>query len=448
MNALRAVFMAVLAVPLPLAAAGGIPPLRLTQETLQNGLRVVIVRQTRAPVFSLSVTYKVGSQDELPGNTGFAHFFEHMMFQGSAHVGKGEHFILIEKNGGRMNGTTSEDRTNYFEELPKNQLDLALFLEADRMRALAVTKTNVENQRQVVKEERRQSIDNQPYGRTWLELENLSYDNFAYKHSVIGEMKDLDAASLEQFQSFYKTYYAPDNAVLVLVGDVGVRTAMKKIRKYFDSIPRGPKPPVVDLAEAAHAGERRELIKDPLAKLERLDLSYVIPAGNTPDNYALLLLAAALGGGRSSRLYQGLVKQKELATEISSEAEARRGPGLFVVDALLRPGARESDLEADIDREIRDVRTHGISAAEREKALRQVLVGEIRTRESSLSTARAIGEYAVYYDDPNLINTFYERCSKETLADIQLAAQKYLRASRSSVIVTVPKKEAERDGKG
>jgi zinc protease len=186
-----------------------VPKIDFTEHTLPNGLRVILAPDHTAPVVAISVTYNVGSRNERPGRTGFAHLFEHMMFQGSEHVGKGEHFILVLNNGGRMNGTTNEDRTNYFEALAKNQLDLALFLESDRMRSLAVNQANLDNQRNAVQEERRVGIDNQPYGKAELEIDNLAYDNFAYKHSTIGSMADLDAATVDDVKDFFRTYYAP-----------------------------------------------------------------------------------------------------------------------------------------------------------------------------------------------------------------------------------------------
>src|SRR5579862_5283485 len=227
-------------------AEATVKPLELKETKLSNGLRVIIGVDHTAPVYAIDVCYNVGSRNERPGRTGFAHLFEHMMFEGSQNVGKGEHFILVLNNGGDMNGTTNEDRTNYFEELPKNQLDLGLYLEADRMRALNITEENFENQRQTVQEERRQSIDNQPYGRADLDIDNLSYDNFAYKHSTIGSMADVNAATIEDVSDFFRIYYAPNNAVLTLVGDFDPNGALAKVKQYFGSIPSQPPPPKVD----------------------------------------------------------------------------------------------------------------------------------------------------------------------------------------------------------
>src|SRR5215813_621559 len=219
---------------LPLATAQSV---KFTEHKLKNGLRVILSEDHSAPTYSISVTYDVGSRDERDGRTGFAHLFEHMMFQGSENVGKGEHFIIIENNGGGMNGSTNGDRTEYHETLPANQLDLGLFLEADRMKSLAITPANLDNQRETVKEERRQRYDNQPYGLVFDTLFETAYDNFAYKHSTIGSMEDLNAATVKDVAEFFKTYYAPDNAVLTLVGDFRTAEVLPKIEKYFGSIP-------------------------------------------------------------------------------------------------------------------------------------------------------------------------------------------------------------------
>src|SRR5882672_463008 len=251
------------------------------ETTLKNGLRVVTVEDHSAPVISLSVTYNVGSRNERKGRTGFAHLFEHMMFKGSENVGSGEHFVLVFNNGGNMNGTTNEDRTNYFEILPANQLDLALFLEADRMRSLAITKENLDNQRNAVQEERRLGLDNQPYGKSGEIQQELLYDNFAYKHSVIGSMEDLNAASVEDVAAFFKTYYAPNNAVLVLVGDFDTRDAIARIEKNYASIPRQPAPPAIDMTEPEQKAERRVTVDDVLARAPRVDVAFKAVPGNT-----------------------------------------------------------------------------------------------------------------------------------------------------------------------
>ena len=284
-----------------LAQASKNPHVDLKETRLANGLRVVTVEDHNAPVIAVNVTYNVGSRNEKPGRTGFAHLFEHMMFQGSENVGKSEHFILVLNNGGNMNGTTNEDRTNYFEAMPANQLELALFLEADRMRSLAVTQDNLDNQRNAVQEERRIGLDNAAYGKSGEIQQELMYDNFAYKHDTIGSMDDLNAASVADVQAFFKMYYAPNNAVLTVVGDFKTADALATIKKYFDAIARQPDPPAVDMTEPEQKAERRTSVDDVLARAARVAIAYKTVPGNTADFYALQVLGNILGGGGSSR---------------------------------------------------------------------------------------------------------------------------------------------------
>lgn len=420
-------------------AAGGIkvPALALRDARLPNGLRVILAPDHSAPVLAINVSYNVGSRNERPGRTGFAHLFEHMMFEGSQNVGKGEHFILVLNNGGGMNGTTNEDRTNYFEELPRNQLDLALYLESDRMRSLNITQANFDNQRQTVQEERRQSLDNQPYGKASLDLDSLSYDNFAYKHSTIGSMADLNAATIQDVADFFRTYYAPNNAVLTLVGDFDPDEALLKVKKYFASIPSQPAPPKVDLTEEPHYGERTETILDSLARLPRIQMAYLIPPGNTPDNYALQELAGILGQGQSSRMYEHLVRDKQLASQVNVRADARIGPSLFYISVTARPGVKVEDLQKAIDDEIASVAKNGVTNDELAKAKTQLLRRFIDQRRSSLATANAIGRNAVYFNDPELINTTVDKQDAVTLEQLNAAAKKYLVRDQRTVVTTL-----------
>jgi len=435
--ALLAVMLLVLAQGL-MAAELRVPHLDFTGQRLSNGLRVIIAPDHSAPVFAISVTYSVGSHNERPGRTGFAHLFEHMMFQGSKNVGKGEHMILIENNGGSLNGTTNEDRTNYFEMLPKNQLDLALFLESDRMRSLAVNQANLNNQRNAVQEERRLGIDNQPYGKAYLEIDNLAYDNFAYKHSTIGSMADLNAATVADVSHFFRIYYAPNNAVLTLVGDLDPQEALAQVKKYFGDIPSQPAPPKVDLSEPEHYGERRETIEDPLARLPMVLMAFHIPPGNTPDNYALKVLGDILATGESSRLYQHLVKEKQLATAVEVQADARIGPSLFYVLAMPRPGVKPEDLEKAVEDEIAAVQKDGVTEREMDKAHAQFRRHQIQARQTDLYTAMRLGEYAVYYDDPNLINTIFDKYNAVTAAEVKAAANRYLIPKEQAVVIDLP----------
>jgi predicted Zn-dependent peptidase len=406
--------------------------------TLKNGLRVITVEDPSAPVISTAVTYNVGSRDERRGRTGFAHLFEHMMFKGSENVGAGEHPVLIRNNGGSDNASTSEDRTFYFEALPANQLDLALFLESDRMRSLAVTKDNLDNERNNVQEERRQRVDNQPYGKSGEIQQELLYDNFAYKHSVIGSMEDLNAASVDDVKEFFRIYYAPNNAVLVLVGDFKTSDALARVRKYFEGIPRQPSPPPVDMTEPGPKGERRETVKDPLARATRVAIAYKTVPGNTADFYALQVLSAALQGGQSSRLYQKLVRDKEMVTTVGGFNAENRGPGAFYTTATLRPGSKPETVEAAIYEEIERLKKEPIADWELQKAKMATRRGFFTSLQSSLSRAITIGQYAVYYNEPALINTRLNKVTAVTKEDVQRVANKYLETPNRVVVITLP----------
>ena len=413
------------------------------ETTLKNGLRVITVEDHSAPVVAISITYNVGSRNEREGRTGFAHLFEHMMFKGSENVGSGEHFMLVFNNGGNMNGTTNEDRTNYFEVLPANQLDLALFLESDRMKSLAITKENLDNQRNAVQEERRLGVDNQAYGKSGERQQELVYDNFAYKHSVIGSMDDLNAATVEDVSGFFKMYYAPNNATLVLVGDFKTPEALAKIRSGFESIPRQPDPPAVDMTEPPQKAERRDTLDDVLARAPRVDLAYKAVAGNTADFYALQVLAAVLQSGQSSRLYQKLVKEKEMVTNVGGFMDEKRGVGAFYTNATLRPGVKTEDIESAIYAEIDRLKKEPIADWELEKAKNTTRRNLLNSLQSSIVRAITIGQYAVYYNDPGLINTRLDKVAAVTKEDVQRVANKYLVDTNRTVVITLPKAKAK-----
>ena len=413
------------------------------ETTLKNGLRVITVEDHSAPVIALSITYNVGSRNERPGRTGFAHLFEHMMFKGSENVGSGEHFLLVFNNGGTMNGTTNEDRTNYFEALPANQLDLALFLEADRMKSLAITKENLDNQRNAVQEERRLGVDNQAYGKSQEKHQEMMYDNFAYKHSVIGSMDDLNAASVEDVSAFFKTYYAPNNAVLVLVGDFNTNQALAKIRSSFESIARQPNPPAVEMDEPAQKAERRASLEDVLARATRIDMAYKAVPGNSADFYALQVLSAVLQGGQSSRLYQSLVKDKEMVSNVGGFMDEKRGVGGFYTNATLRGNSKTEDVEALIYAEMDRLKKEPIADWELAKAkntTRRALIGGLS---SSLNRAVTIGQYTVYYNEPGLINTRLDKVAAITKEDVQRVANKYLVDTNRTIVITTPKAKAK-----
>lgn len=442
-----AAFLAALAIAQQ--APSTIPRVKFTDTKLDNGLRVIISEDHYAPVYAICVDYKVGSKDERKGRTGFAHLFEHMMFKGSENVGVGELDFLIYTNGGNSNGTTNTDRTAYYETLPKNQLDLGLYLEADRMRGLVITKDNLENQRQAVKEERRLRNDNQAYGQTSEKLEELVYDNFAYHHPVVGSMEDLDAASVDDVKEFFKTYYAPNNAVLALVGDLDTKETLAKVKKYFGSIPRQDPPKAVDLAEPAKTAERRAAVKDPLARLTRVDIAYRIPPAGDPNARALGVAASILGGGgggggrggggggNSSRLYQKLVVEKEVATQVSASTDRRVGPGMLRISATVRPGKTAADVEALISEEIAKIHSEPVTAKELGR-VRVALRRSAENRLTALSRAQALADAAAVYNDPERVNSELDAQMAVTAADIQKAARADLLMANRVVLVTEP----------
>jgi zinc protease len=422
------------------------PSIKFTDTKLKNGLRLIVSEDHVAPVFSIAVVYNVGSRNEREGRTGFAHLFEHMMFKGSENVGPGEHFYTIFSNGGTMNGTTSKERTLYFEVMPANQLETAIFLEADRMRSLAINKDNLDNQRNAVQEERRQGLDNQPYGRTFEAIDDLGLDNPAYKHSVIGSMDDLNKASVDDVASFFRTYYAPNNAIIAIVGDVSSAKVQELARKYLEPIPMQSAPPAVDVAQPPQTAGRRLALDDALARVPRLDISYRIPSNLSPDDDSIDVLSLVLGSGRSSRFYETIVRQKQLATNVAAFAPDSRGPRLFRISATPLPGKSLEDLEAAIYAEIERVKAGPIADWEIEKARntgRRQFVGGLQ---SSLNRAVELAEYALVYNNPGEINTRYQRLDKLTVTDVQRVAKQYLTPENRSVVVTSPKPTAGRGG--
>jgi zinc protease len=419
-------------------AQSALTPVQFTDTRLSNGLRVIIAEDHYAPVFANAVSYAVGSKDERPGRTGFAHLFEHMMFKGSENIGSGEHFFLVFNYGGSMNGTTNTDRTLYFEILPKNQLDLGLFLEADRMKSLAITKANLDNQRNAVQEERRLRLDNQPYGKSQERFNEMAYDNFAYKHSVIGSMEDLNAATVDDVASFFKTYYAPNNAVLSLVGDLDTKATLAKVEKYFGGIPRQPAPKPVDLSEPELKAERRESMTDPLARVPQINMGYRIPPATHADWPALSVLGQILGGGESSRLYQAAVKDKELCTSAGAGSGARMGPALFNVSCSVRAGKDIKEAEAALTAVIEAAPTAPVTEQELQRVRSASRRSDVSMRESALNRANTLADYAVLYNDPNRINTLSARLTAVTAADLQRVARTYLRPTNRIVMHTLP----------
>lgn len=401
-------------------------PLKLEEFALGNGLRVIFNNDNSIPVVSIAVYYNVGSRNEPAGRTGFAHLFEHMMFQGSENVPKAGHFQMIMKAGGTMNGTTSTERTNYYETVPASELPLALWLESDRMRSLAVTQENLDNQRETVKEEKRLHYENQPYGEVFDLINSMIYRNFANAHSTIGSMEDIDAATVEDVREFFRVYYAPNNAVLAISGAFDRDEARRLVEKYFATIPAQPAPPVVDVSEEPPVAETYKSHIDKLAPLPAFLIGWKIPPRRTKEFYALYLAGKLLYDGDSSRLYQKLVKGDESVIQLFGFTDERRGPSGIYVGAIPKPDVDVAQIRQVIVDEIADLAENGVRPRELEKLRNQLINDAIRVRQSSLSRAQSIAKYALYDGDPQLCNSELDEYLKITDADIKSAVADFL----------------------
>jgi predicted Zn-dependent peptidase len=413
--------------------------LSIQRKTLANGLRVVLNPDPAATTVGVSVTYDVGSRVEETGKSGFAHLFEHMMFEGSAHVKKGEHFSLITERGGTLNGTTSTDRTNYFEVLPASELALALWLEADRMRSLTVNAENFENQRAVVKEEYRMRYENAAYARAQLRLGELVFANYApYANPTIGKMADLDAAKLEWAQDFYARHYVPNNAVLAISGGFEPDDALVLVERYFGAIPRREVPPFTAPAALPVALSAREQMTDTNAKTPGLIYGFVIPPAHTTEHYALELAASLLGDGESARLYQALVRKSALCLETRAWTRDFRGPDQFGVQLVLSEKAKLPEAERALDAELDRLAKAPMSAAELARLKQRTRASFVLGLETTLRRAVELGEFETFWGDARGIASELDRYLAVTAADVQSAAQKYLTKERRVVIEVLP----------
>ncbi|HET6976513.1 MAG TPA: pitrilysin family protein [Pyrinomonadaceae bacterium] len=420
-----------------------LPPTPIDEFTLANGLRVVLSPDRAIPVVSIAVYYDVGSRNEKEGRTGFAHLFEHMMFQGSENVPKAAHFQYIFNAGGTMNGTTSTERTNYFETLPSNYLPLALWLESDRMRSLKVTQENLDNQRNAVQEEKRLRYDNQPYVNAFLRMNELIFTNPANAHSTIGSMEDLDAATIDDVQNFFRIYYAPNNAVITIVGDFDSAEARALIDKYFSNIPAQAVPPPVDVSEPKTVTIREETFHDPLAPAPAFVLGWKIPERRKPEFYALSLAGTLLFEGDSSRLYQKLVKGDESVVSIEGGVDERRGPSALYIFALPKPGEDVTKIREQIFDEIQLIATNGPTAAEMEKLQNSLCNDAVRGRQSTMYRAQRLAEFALYDSDPTLVDSELDHYLNVTADDIQNALANFINVDNRVVLDIVPTAAAE-----
>lgn len=410
---------------------------------LTNGLDVVFMKDSSAPLVAVNLWYKVGSKDEKPGKSGFAHLFEHMMFQGSRNVGKAEHMKLIDDVGGWMNGSTSKDRTNYYEVVPSNQLRLALWLEADRMKALDVNQENFENQRSTVKEERRLRIDNAPYAPVFYELlDEFAYQNWAYKHSVMGSMEDLDNAALADVIDFHKTFYSPDNAVLAIVGNFQAEEAVQLVKEYFGDIPAGNHRATIDLSEPQQTAEKRMTWQDKFAPLPAYVCAYHMPPYGEKDYYILELIEKILFDGESSRLYRRLIEDQQAALRLFGGVDSKIGPNIFMAYAQIAPNHSLAEIESIIETELERLTDEPVSERELQKVKNKFKADYISSLEKVHFKADQLCKYTMVFDDPNLFYRELDRYLERTAADIQTAAKVYFTRENRSVIEIVPAGQA------
>tara|TARA_R110001592_G_scaffold52046_4_gene159625 strand:- start:538 stop:1875 length:1338 start_codon:yes stop_codon:yes gene_type:complete len=411
------------------------------QYKLKNGMNVILHEDHSTPIVAVTVLYHVGSKNENPERTGFAHFFEHLLFEGSENIERGEYMKLVQSNGGILNANTSFDRTFYFEILPSNQLELGLWLESERLLHAKIDETGVETQREVVKEEYRQRYDNQPYGTFLPQMFRRAFVEHPYQWVPIGSLEHLNQAKIEEFRDFYKTYYVPNNATLSIAGDFNKPQLKKWIETYFGSIPKGTKemnrPTVV---EPVKKEEVRDVIYDNV-QLPAVMMGYHTPAQGTPDSYAVSMLAQILSQGKSSRLQKSVMDEQQKALFVGAFPFPTEDPGMALMFGITNMGVSIDDLEAAIDAEVEKVQTELISDDEFQKLKNQIENDMISQNSKIEGVAESLANYSVYYGDANLINTEVERYLKVTKEDIKRVANEYFRKDNRVVLHYLPKSE-------
>lgn len=425
---------------LPSILFGQMNKVQFQEFTLDNGLHVILHKDNSTPIVAVSVMYHVGSKNENPNRTGFAHFFEHLLFEGSENIGgRGQYDKYVEKAGGTLNANTSNDRTFYFEILPSNQLELGLWLESERMLHAKVEQVGVETQREVVKEERRQRTDNQPYGTVVEESMKRAFKKHPYRWPVIGSMDHLNAAQEQDYKQFYADFYRPDNAIVSIAGDIDYVTAKQLVTKYFGSIPKGKKPVYrPTIVEPDMTEEIRDTIYDNI-QLPAVVQTYRIPAQGTPDFYAVSMLSQLLSQGESSRLYRALVDEQQKALFVGSFPFALEHPGVTLAFGIANAGVDVKDLEMGMDNEVLKIQNELISDDEFQKLRNQVENDFISGNSRVAGIAESLANYKMYYGDANLINTELDRYLNVTKQDIMNAAKKYFRKSNRVVLHYLPK---------
>jgi len=425
--------------------------------TLANGLKVVIAPDSTAPVVTVGVYYKIGFRLEPQGRSGFAHLFEHMMFQGSANVPKMQHIKLINSSGGVLNGSTSYDVTNYYQAVPSNALERVLWLEADRMRALKVDDENLKNQRDVVKEEVRVNVMNQPYGGfPWLDMPPVAFRNWANAHNFYGDFADLDAADLTDVQAFFNAYYLPNNAVLLVLGDVKAAEGIVLAGKYFEGIPAGAAPQFADPTEPEQTEERHGFVEEKFGTLPAMAVGYLMPKRRTADWCAMALLDQALHGGRAGRLYRDLVLEKQIAVEADGGIDdvfGYNGPTQMTTRILHKPEFTNETALAAFDLVIREVLENGISADELEQLKVKWRSDYYATLEGGrggympkYGLMHLLACFTLFDNEPQLVNTILDGFLNVTREEIQAVGRKYLRKEKRAIVLRNPVKAGSASG--
>ena len=419
-----------------------LPYTDIHQLKLDNGLRALIVESHNAPVIDVQVWYHVGSKNEPSGRTGFAHFFEHLMFDGTKNIGADNFSDYIIRSGGTDNAYTTEDTTVFWETVPNNMLPVVLWLEADRMRNLDINEKVFNNERQVVEEERRLRFDNAPYGTVVETLYHNAYTVHPYRHMTIGSMEDLNNASLADIQSFYDTYYEPSNATVVIVGDVDWREAAIEVQKYMGAVKEGHGPPPAPIPQEPPQSAERVVKVHLDVALPAFVAGYHMPADGTPDAYPLRLASKILSDGESSRIYTRLVYDKQIAVQADSTGNFTEDPNLFFVFAVLNSGYTPEEGETQVDAELTRLKTELVPEVELAKAKNQVLRDFILTRQTTQTRADELGYAAVVLKNPELVNTELQRFLKVTPEDIRRVAREYFVKNNETLVEVYPAKEA------
>jgi zinc protease len=424
------------------------PKLNIQRHELPTGLKMVMVEDHSRPIINLQVWYHVGSKDERKGRTGFAHLFEHLMFRGSKNVGPEEHMRYVRQAGGEVNAYTSFDQTVYYETFPSHYLERMLWLEADRMDSLNISEENFKKEREVVKEERRMRYEDPPYGRLGEDVFAVAYQNYPYRHTPIGSMEDLNAATAADVQQFFDTFYVPNNATIVLVGDFDVKQATAWTAKYFGKILRSKNPvPRVTATEPPQTAFREETKKYPKAPLPAVVNLYKLPPMSHPDTYPMDLASTILSAGRSSRLYRRLVYDEQAAVEASGAAMSLEGPSLFYGFAIANQGKDIREVSTSMNYVFEQMRKEAVTAEELAKAKNQVVNSYIRGAQSMSQRASLLGQFAVLRGDPDLYNTELDRYLRVTADDIQKACQKYLIDTNTTRLWIYPAASAPKEAK-